>query len=307
MPLSEAPSGPTDNDNYVDAVHDRGLRFDLGTLSRRRALALFGSAGLVGLAGCATGTGISGAPTPGSGTTTEVASPATAGATAVGGNATAARASGTATTECVAEVPDETAGPFPGDGSNGANALTTSGVVRNDIRSSFAGATGIAVGVPLTLRLTVLADACKPMAGAAVYVWHCDREGGYSMYSAAVRHENYLRGVAATDAAGTVEFTSIFPGCYAGRWPHIHFQVFESLGAATSGRREIVKTSQIAFPEDACRAAYAADGYDTSVSNLSRTSLRADGIFRDDGGARQMATMSGSNARWTAALTVTVN
>lgn len=286
----------TDNDTYVAAVHDRGLRFDLGTLSRRSALGLFGAAGVLGLASCASGAGTTGGPT---GSTTTGAGPAATTTAAATSSATAA-----STAACVPEVPDETAGPFPGN-----DALTTSGVVRNDIRSSFAGATGVAAGIPLTLRLTVLnlADACKPMAGAAVYVWHCDREGGYSMYSSTIRHENYLRGVAATDANGVVEFTSIFPGCYAGRWPHIHFQVFDSIEAATSGGREIVKTSQLAFPEDSCQSSYAAEGYDTSMRNLSRTSLESDGVFRDDGAARQMATMSGDTTHWTAALTVAVN
>jgi protocatechuate 3,4-dioxygenase beta subunit len=267
----------TDNDAYVRAVHDRGLAFDLGTLSRRRALGLHGAAGVAGLIGCTPATNPSAPITP-------------AG-------------------DCVAEVPGETAGPFPGDGSNGANALTTSGVVRNDLRSSFGGPTGVAAGVPLTLRLTVLnlADACQPFVGAAVYVWHCDREGNYSMYSSAVRDENYLRGVAATDATGSVEFTSIIPGCYSGRWPHIHFEVFESIDAATSGQRQIVKTSQIALPEDASAAVYATDGYSRSITNLSRVSLGSDSIFREDNGARQMATMTGSNADgWTAALTVAV-
>ncbi len=47
-------------------------------------------------------------------------------------------------------IPQETAGPFPGDGSNSAaNVLNQSAAVRNDIRSSFGGLTGTADGVPL--------------------------------------------------------------------------------------------------------------------------------------------------------------
>ena len=46
------------------------------------------------------------------------------------------------------KIPSETAGPFPGDGSNGANVLNQTGVVRSDIRSSFAGLSGSAAGVP---------------------------------------------------------------------------------------------------------------------------------------------------------------
>ena len=56
----------------------------------------------------------------------------------------------------------------------------------------------------------------QPLAGAAVYVWHCDRAGQYSLYSQAVTGENYLRGVQETDAKGQVTFTSIFPACYSG-------------------------------------------------------------------------------------------
>jgi protocatechuate 3,4-dioxygenase beta subunit len=39
----------------------------------------------------------------------------------------------------------------------------------------------------------------------------------------AVRDENYRRGVQETAAVGAVTFTSTFPGCYDGRWPHIHW------------------------------------------------------------------------------------
>lgn len=94
-------------------------------------------------------------------------------------------------------IPEETAGPYPGDGSNGPNALTESGVVRSDITSSFGSASGAAEGIPVTIELMVqdTADGCSPLAGAAVYIWHCDREGRYSMYSDGATDQNYLRGV----------------------------------------------------------------------------------------------------------------
>ena len=68
-------------------------------------------------------------------------------------------------TSC-APIPEETAGPFPGDGSNGVNVLTESGVVRSDIRSSFGSSTTVAEGVPLTIELTVAdtAAGCAPLA-----------------------------------------------------------------------------------------------------------------------------------------------
>ena len=54
------------------------------------------------------------------------------------------------------EIPEETAGPYPGDGSNGVNVLTESGIVRSDITSSFGSASGVAEGVPTTVKLTGL-------------------------------------------------------------------------------------------------------------------------------------------------------
>ena len=87
-------------------------------------------------------------------------------------------------TDCTV-IPEETGGPFPGDGSNGPDVLDESGVVRKDIRSSFDGTSGTADGVPYTMQFTVVDvdNGCKPLTGAAVYVWHCDREGNYSMYA----------------------------------------------------------------------------------------------------------------------------
>ncbi len=107
--------------------------------------------------------------------------------------------------------------------------------MRRDIRSSFGSSTTTAEGVPLTIKLTVKDLATSSaLVGAAVYVWHCDRDGNYSMYSQGVEDENYLRGVQATDDSGTATFTSIFPACYPGRWPHIHFEVYEKVADATS-------------------------------------------------------------------------
>ena len=138
---------------------------------------------------------------------------------------------------CIAD-PETTNGPYPADGSNTApggtsNILTESGVLRSDIRSSFGTSTNTAPGVPLTLNIKV-GDAgrdCAALAGYAVYVWHCTQDGLYSLYTEP--DENYLRGVQIADADGMVSFTTIFPGCYRGRWPHIHFEVYPDAAAAT--------------------------------------------------------------------------
>ncbi|MFC5219215.1 intradiol ring-cleavage dioxygenase [Streptomyces coerulescens] len=266
--------------------HDRGLAYDLPVLARRRMIRLMAGAGLIPLVGC----------------TSEDETSAGASSKGSGDSASASSA------EC-RPIPDETAGPFPGDGSNGVNVLKESGVVRSDITGSFGdSAGGTAEGVPLTVTLTVVdaASGCgTPKKGAAVYIWHCDREGGYSLYSDGITEENYLRGVQETDDKGRVTFRSVFPGCYQGRWPHIHFEVYGSLADATAATA-ITNTSQLAFPKDVCETVYASEGYESSVDNLSGLSLETDGIF-SDGHDRQLAAMEGSVARgYTATLTVPV-
>ena len=146
----------------------------------------------------------------------------------------------------------------------------------------------------MTLELTVqdLANGGTPFAGTAVYVWHCDRAGAYSLYSEGVTTENYLRGVQIADAAGKVRFTSIFPACYAGRWPHVHFEVYPDRAAITDATK-VIATSQVALPRDACEAVYQQPGYEQSVTNLARTTLTDDNVFGDDGGVAQLGTTTG--------------
>jgi protocatechuate 3,4-dioxygenase beta subunit len=192
------------------------------------------------------------------------------------------------------EIPDETAGPYPGDGSNGPDVLALSGIVRSDIRSSFGDASGTAEGVPMTLELVVsdLAGGGVPFEGVAVYVWHCSREGGYSLYSEGIEEENYLRGVQMADADGRVSFTSIFPACYAGRWPHVHVEIYPDQASITDATSAIA-TSQVALPQDVCERVYAESGYEASVRALAGVSLAGDNVFGDDGGAAQLGTVTG--------------
>jgi protocatechuate 3,4-dioxygenase beta subunit len=261
-----------------DDEFDQGLAHDLPRLlTRRRLLQMAGVVGAAVLVGC----GDDDDAASGSGSTSSSSSSSTS---TTGGSGAS----------CGEAIPEETAGPYPGDGTNGPDALSESGVVRSDIRSSFGSASGVAEGVPVTIELTLVdtANGCAPLVGAAVYLWHCDREGRYSMYSSGAEDENYLRGVQASDADGKLTFQSIFPACYAGRWPHIHFEVYESTSAATAGGTRYA-TSQLAIPKDACDTVYATDGYEQSVTNLAQLSLETDGIF-SDGYDTQLAAVTGS-------------
>lgn len=259
-------------DRPDEELVDQGLAFDVGTLLSRRRV-LFAGAGMAvaGLAAC---------------------------------DESASGDSGT-----LAEIPEETAGPYPGDGSNGVNVLEESGVVRSDIRSSFGTGSATAEGIPMTLELTVhdLANGNARFEGVAVYVWHCDRDGEYSMYAEGLENENYLRGVQIADADGLVRFTSVFPACYSGRWPHIHFEVYPDADSITDSANAIA-TSQVAIPEDVCDQAYAEPGYEGSVSTLGQVTLESDNVFSDDGGESQLATVTGdASSGYTVALAVGVD
>lgn len=242
--------------------HDLGLPHDLKLIGRRRALSWIGSAGLAAvLGGC--------------------------GDEPFFGRAEAdVIATGNDGLQCVAH-PRETAGPYPADGSNRAhgtlaNVLDKSGIVRADMRPSLSDGQPKAEGVPLELTLQVVdvSRACAPLAGHAVYLWHCDAVGRYSIYD--LPDASYLRAVGVTDQGGNVAFTTIVPGCYRGRYPHMHFEVYPSLQKATSYENRSL-TSQLAMPEDICHAVY--DGvaaYKASIANFADSPLSRDGIFANN-------------------------
>ncbi|MBT9383133.1 hypothetical protein KM176_04620 [Pseudooceanicola sp. CBS1P-1] len=227
--------------------HDHGLAHDLPRmLGRRRLLAVLGGLGL-------------------------------------------ASASGTlaAAAECIA-LPWETAGPYPADGSNSnragdvVNVLKQEGILREDLRASFGDDfSGDVDGVLLDLELTLLdAEGCTPLAGYAIYAWHCDGTGEYSLYD--VTDANWLRGLAVADDEGKVKFTTIVPGCYPGRWPHIHFEIFKTAEKAVSGEASEL-TAQIALPESVVGPIYSKDDrYGDSLTNLQANSISQDNVFGDN-------------------------
>lgn len=282
-------------------VHDPGLAADLQALieqrhRRRRALGwlLAGGALSLGLSACGGGGGDAGSSDTalGTGDTTDTSDTGGSGSTC-------------------SVIPEETAGPYPGDGSNTAsggvaNALLLSGIVRQDITGSIAGATGTAAGVPLTVHLQLVnaSARCASLAGYAIYLWHCDAQGRYSMYSSGVTDENYLRGVQVSDDEGIVTFSTIVPGCYSGRWPHMHFEIYRSATTATSFGNKL-KTSQLALPAALCETVYAdTTRYPSSARNLSAMSLATDNVF-SDGADTQLAIVTGSvSAGYVASLQV---
>lgn len=227
------------------------------------------------------------------------------GATAVGGAALAACGARAGAQDvnlaCVA-TPTEIRGPFPADGTQrgrALNILPEEGLVRRDIRSSIAGLEGRADGAPLELELRVVdASGCAALAGRAVYLWQCDALGAYSMYNR--EDVNYLRGLQPADADGIVRFTTIVPGCYGGRAPHLHLEVFESVAAAIGGGRDLL-VSQLALASKDAEAVYAArDDYGNSLANLARWPAEEDWLLAGDSAevqAAQTIALTGDAAR----------
>ncbi|WUT71664.1 intradiol ring-cleavage dioxygenase [Streptomyces sp. NBC_00670] len=287
----QTPEGPAYEGRPLarpnEDVVDQGAGFDVRTLlTRRRWLGLVGAGvSSVALAACSAGEAM----------TTRVASSASGSA-------------GSGTSD--GEIPEETNGPYPADGTNDVNILERSGIVRSDITSSLDGGTTVE-GVPLTLTFTVtdMANDDAAFEGVAVYVWQCDAQGLYSMYSEGVENETYLRGVQIADAEGRVTFKTIVPGCYTGRWPHLHFEVYPDADSATDVTNALA-TSQLALPADMLAEVYALDGYSGSTKNLEGvgTKISDDDIFAEGDWKLQTPTVSGDvDSGYTAKLTVAVD
>jgi protocatechuate 3,4-dioxygenase beta subunit len=104
-------------------------------------------------------------------------------------------------------------------------------------------------GVPLAIRLQVVDQQCRPLAGKRVDIWHCDAKGIYSGYPRQgdsrdidTSGQKFMRGVRHTDESGIVVFDTIYPGWYRGRTTHIHFKAFLDESS--------VLTGQMFFPDD---------------------------------------------------------
>ena len=303
---------PTMHPNRPEHGPELGLEHDLRALAlqqeRRQMLRWLGSLSTLTATAALPLVGCGGGGDAGStGTTTNTSSSGTSTDTT-----SSTSTSGSSLNTC-SVAPEETAGPYPGDGSNTSNgatsnALMLASIVRSDIRSSIDGSSGTAAGIPLvlTIKLTNTNASCASLEGYAIYLWHCNRDGKYSLYSSGVTDQNYLRGVQATDANGNATFTTIFPGCYDGRMPHMHLEIYRSLTTATSFSNKL-KTTLFFFNDTATTEIYTnASGYSTSLTNLGKISFATDNVF-SDGVTLEMTTLSGSVATgYTGQITLSI-
>jgi len=170
---------------------------------------------------------------------------------------------------CIAR-PEQTEGPF----------FVDEALERSDIRSEPISGL-VKPGVPLRLmfRISRMSGAtCAPLAGAQVDVWHCDAGGRYSDVDrrGPSARGGFLRGYQRTDAAGSVQFLTVYPGWYRGRAVHVHFKIRTQRGSAA---QEF--TSQLYFDDALTDRIYALAPYSAN----GRPSMRNanDFIFRDGG------------------------
>lgn len=177
-------------------------------------------------------------------------------------------------------TPSETAGPFP--------TKSPAALVMPDIRSDRAG-----VATTVQISIKNKSNNCAALEGAMVDIWHCDKDGNYSEYGGTgMQGTNYtsvhfLRGRQATNVSGVVGFTTIFPGWYSGRAPHIHVHIYDS-----SGKSLLV--TQIAFPKHVCDAVYTNSPLYSSRGKQDTTN-ESDNVFRD-GFTNELAVVEGSVA-----------
>ena len=250
MTQSTPPGSPADADDD-DRLIGR-------VLSRREVLALMG-AGSVAMvvAACAPGSTASGS--------------ASAGATGA-----AATASPSASTAAVASslpscvvVPELTEGPY----------YVNENLDRSDIRIDTSDGS-VREGAVLTLDWVVSqvdGNACIPLEGVLVDVWHCDALGNYSDVGSEQGHD-YLRGYQHTDANGKATIKTIYPGWYQGRAVHIHFKIRTDANAASG----LEFTSQLFF-DDALSAQVCSSGVYASKGAPDQPNA-SDGIFQQSQG-----------------------
>lgn len=261
-------------------------------LSRRETLALFGMSAGALLAACAGGGSSTATPTSGSAPPTSAATRATGSAaqptsspargaeaataanpTVIASQVASVGTAGAASTAGCVVRPEMTVGPY----------FVDEKLNRSDVRSDPSDGS-VKAGVPLALTFSVLSvggNACTPLAGATVDIWHCDAQGIYSDVTDGAIGFNtvgkkFLRGYQTTDARGSATFTTIYPGWYQGRAVHIHFKI----RTTTPTNQAYEFTSQLFF-DDAlsdqifAQAPYAGKGKRDTLN--SRDSIYANG------------------------------
>ncbi|HEY1551558.1 MAG TPA: hypothetical protein VGG28_27210 [Kofleriaceae bacterium] len=206
-------------------------------------------------------------------------------------------------TDSCATIASETSGPYP----DLDNMISNAAYERSSIAEDQTG-----TALKFTLSILDSGNACAPIAGALVMVWHCNKDGVYSEYSnsmnAGSTTTTFLRGWQTSDANGDVTFTTIYPGWYSPRATHIHVEVYNPSDLTTP-----IKTTQFGFPDDANTAVQSQSTYKSGQTNTTTNdtdqvfggTVTATGDGDGGGDVNQVASVSGDvTAGYTAALDI---
>ncbi len=178
--------------------------------------------------------------------------------------------------------PEETEGPY----------FVDEKLNRSDIRSDPSDGS-VKDGLPLLLafRVSDVSNGCTPLKGAQIDVWHCDALGVYSDTNDPNWNtvgKKFLRGYQVTDANGTAQFTTIYPGWYRGRAVHIHFKI----RTTTAAGKSYDFTSQLYFDNSLTDQVHAQQPY--AAKGQRDTTNSADGIYQSSGGSQLLLNLSKS-------------
>jgi protocatechuate 3,4-dioxygenase beta subunit len=156
---------------------------------------------------------------------------------------------------------------------------------RSDIRSDPTDGT-VKAGTLMRLGIRVgqaQGAMCLPLAGAVVDLWQCDAVGIYSDAldingAFNTQGKKFLRGLQMTDAGGSCEFVTIFPGWYPGRTVHLHLKI---RARNPANNRMTTFTTQLYFTDAITDEIHAMAPY---AARGRRTTPNArDGSFADMG------------------------
>ena len=178
-------------------------------------------------------------------------------------------------------------------------------LLRSDIRSDPSDGT-IRPGALLALTFNVsraAANACSPLAGAIVDLWHCDALGVYSDVldpSFNTSGKKFLRGYQVTGSDGVARFTTIYPGWYQGRAVHIHFKIRSAASAASAYEF----TSQLFFDDSLTDQVHATGPYASKGQRTLRNS--GDGIY-NGGGSQLVLDVTGTADGYAATFNIALD
>ena len=203
-------------------------------------------------------------------------------------------APGTSRSLCIVR-PEQTEGPY----------FVDERVHRSDIRSDPTSGK-VTVGTLLAITFQVMrlqVGHCLPLPNAQIDIWHCDASGVYSDVQDPgfdTTGQKFLRGYQLTNAQGTAQFQTIYPGWYPIRTVHIHFKIRM---APISGK-SYEFTSQVYFPDDLTDLVHSAAPYASKGSR--KVTNHQDFIFRQ-GGQQLMLQPSRLDDAYTVVFPIALN